>query len=352
MIYYWGKQLVSEKIGRRAVDVECNKCGCNYCFVMTRIGSGTSSAPYGIGVGRATLSAEKKAQSDLTRQLERGTELVPCPKCNWINEDLVLGYRRGRFRQVGALGIALGFVGTIVSLLIAWIMWMGPRADRAALPYLLIGGPVVSILLCAMFLMLQYWLRALIRPNRDFPRAPKLPAGTPPAVLEDPTSGELTPHDPGNQSDAAPSVWQEFQIGRDHLPLLCCGCQSPATPERGYKCQLTSTIELRVPRCEDCVWKARRRGLLIWFNTTAIGLLIAFAVTLPLHMRTEDFWIIIGVSFGILVAVAAIVASVTTAPVKVAGRDPARGVVKLRFRNPEYRQAVAAHLNDVKMTNI
>jgi hypothetical protein len=284
--------------------------------------------------------------------LEQGSELVPCPKCNWINDDLVQGYRRGRFRQLGAFAIGLGFVGTIVFLFVAWMLWIGPPAERAALPYVLIGGVGGSILLSALMLLFQYWLRTLIRPNRYFPQAPKLPAGTPAAVLEDPTSGELTPHDPGPRSDLAPSDWQEFQIGRDHLPLVCCGCLSPATPERGFKCQLTSTIELRIPRCEDCVWKARRRYLLIWCNAIAIGLLLAFGATLPLGLKTEDFWILMGVSFAISIVLAFLVASVATAPAKVAGRDLARGVAKLRFRNPDYREAVAAHLSDVRMTNI
>ena len=86
-------------------------------------------------------------------------------------------------------------------------------------------------------------------------------------------------------------------------------------------------------------------------NTTAVLLLIAFAVLLSLRLPTDDFWIIMGISFAILLAISAYVASVVTAPARVAGRDLARGVAKLRFRNAEYRQAVASHLNDVKMND-
>ena len=210
MFIYWGKQIVSEKIGRRVVDVECDKCECQYCFVMTRIGSGTSSAPYGIGVGTATRSAEKKAQRDLTRLLERDTEPVPCPKCHWINDELVQGYRRGRFRQLGSFGIALGVLGTVVSLLIARIIWMSPPAERSALPYVLGGGLAASLLVLRRLLLLQYGLRALIRPNRNFPQAPKLPPGTPAAVFEDKSTGVLTPHDPGQSFRTQPQA-----IGRN-----------------------------------------------------------------------------------------------------------------------------------------
>lgn len=89
MILYWGKQIDAEQGGGCLVRVQCATCGCEYFYELARIGTGSRSAPYGIGVDRATDFARYHSKRDLAKRLATEAELVPCPKCNWINEELI-----------------------------------------------------------------------------------------------------------------------------------------------------------------------------------------------------------------------------------------------------------------------
>ena len=159
-------------------------------------------APYMIGSGRATRSALDQSERDLNRRLISEAELVPCPSCNWINDDLVRGYRRGRYQRLTVIAFCISIFGTAGSLIAAGYMSIGPAADRKLLPYVLIGGPALFLTLAAAVVLVRVGLRSLIRPNRKFPEAPKLPRGTPPALLKDRSTGSLKPAKP----DTAPHV--------------------------------------------------------------------------------------------------------------------------------------------------
>jgi Zn finger protein HypA/HybF involved in hydrogenase expression len=69
--------------------VECDKCGCKYAFQITRLGSGAAEAPFMIGQESAAARAEEGARKDLMDRLAVEAELVPCPECHWISDDLV-----------------------------------------------------------------------------------------------------------------------------------------------------------------------------------------------------------------------------------------------------------------------
>jgi hypothetical protein len=52
-----------------------------------------------------------------------------------------------------------------------------------------------------------------------------------------------------------------------------------------------------------------------------------------------EWWIIVVISlvlFGVILTLAAFIASASTAPVAKTSADKSRGVVRLRFRNPAY----------------
>ena len=129
MVFYYGKRFNSAFVGVRLVEVVCDKCGCEYQYKLARVGSGTAGAPYGIGSARAALSADKQARDNLNRRLAEEAELVPCPKCQWINDELVLAYRQGRYRGWTMLAGGLGLVGTLISMIGAWFVSIGPAAD-------------------------------------------------------------------------------------------------------------------------------------------------------------------------------------------------------------------------------
>ncbi|HEX3313480.1 MAG TPA: hypothetical protein VHR72_01260, partial [Gemmataceae bacterium] len=155
-------------------------------------GAGHSTAPYFIGIGSAKKAATDQARRDLRARLAREADLVPCPKCNWINDELVAGYRLSYFRRLGPAALAVAIVGIAGSLLCGGLIYRGPANERFVVPYVLLGGSTIFLLLAGFLLQLQVWMRRRIQPNLHFPSAPKLPAGTPPALIVD-AAGFLMP---------------------------------------------------------------------------------------------------------------------------------------------------------------
>ena len=344
MPLYFSKHFDLQHVGDRLVQVHCDKCRCPYFYELARIGSGSATAPYGVGTTSAARSAEKQSQRDLRERLAIEAELVPCPKCNWINEELVQGYRQSRYRRAGLIAIGVGLLGTIGSLISAWFISIGPAADRGALPYCLFGGPALFVSLALILILLRSWVRSRIQPNRNFPLAPTLPVGTPPALVENQSTGELEQATSQDDRFTLASTWHEFQIGRHNLPHVCCGCLKSASLEHAYNHPIAATIELNVPRCAECAHDYRRSYLRIWLIVVAIALLIGGGVALVLRLEVAEFWIFIVTLALISAALASWIASTTTAPVKVGGGDASRAVVKLRFRNPEYGAVVNRQL--------
>ena len=183
-------------------------------------------------------------------------------------------------------------------------------------------------------------MRSRIQPNRNFPLAPTLPVGTPPALVENQSTGELEQTTSQDDRFTLASTWHEFQIGRHDLPHVCCGCLKNTSLEHAYNHPIAATIELNVPRCAECAREYRRSYLRIWLIAVAIVMLIGSGVVVTLRLEFAEFWIFIVTLFVISFALASYVAATMTSPVKVRRGDTSRGIVKLRFRNPEYGVAV------------
>jgi hypothetical protein len=345
--FYSQKSFHAEQVGQRIARVECAKCGCEYFYQLTRIGSGRGVAPYGMGVEEAKRSANEGSQRDLEQRLTFEAELVPCPKCNWINDDLVEGYRRGQYGVLLGIAVLGGLIGTLTSLIFAWFISRGPAADRPALPYFLFGGPTLFISSAVGLILLRIWLQSRIQPNRNFPYAPRVPAGTPPALLKNQFDGKLLPANVDHLTVSSASDWLDFRFGQT-LPIVCCGCLQPAGLEHAFDCDVTSTIQIKIPRCEACARSATRSSRIIFWATIAAGTLIAAAVPVSLKPKLDEIWMFCLAFLPVAILVIGIAiwaASNATDPVKVAG-DTSRGVLRLKFRNAEYARVVAQHLKD------
>src|ERR1044071_4157460 len=100
MFVYVGKRFTATATGRRIVEVRCDKCQAQYFYELLRQATGTASAPYYLGQNSAARRSEKIAQKRLAKRLAAESDLVGCPSCKWVNEELVRGYRRMRYRWV------------------------------------------------------------------------------------------------------------------------------------------------------------------------------------------------------------------------------------------------------------
>jgi hypothetical protein len=338
MVLYYSRRFEAASIGARLVTVSCDKCGTEYFYKLARVGSGSASAPYAIGSAGASQESKKQAREDLDRRLADEAELVPCPKCHWINEDLVSGYRRGRYRGWGRFAAGLGIFGIAVSLVAAWFLSNGPAADRSALPYVLVGGPAASVSLSALLLLLRSWLSRRIRPNANHPFPPKLPGGCPPPLIKDPATGELVAAPPPPGQDTPADDWVDFQVGRDALPVACSGCLSLPSPPSAYRRPLFPAVELVVPRCAPCERRRKRTmwkvALIIFGATMAVMLAVLFA------LKPDEivFWLCVAGLGSVVALVGISIGDRLTSPVRVEFVDKSRGIIRLRFRNDDYRK--------------
>jgi hypothetical protein len=335
MHFYFGKHIKRAQAGARYMRVVCARCQCEFFYHLTRIGIGHGEAPYYIGVGRATRQAEKQAKKDLERRLTREAELVPCPRCNWINEELIAGYRVTRYPFLRMLSRWTLLIGAIISA----IFGIGGAvfAPKDWVFFLIL--PAGFLLFAVPVFLLRVWLCSRIQPNRDFPQPPQLPPGSPPALVKDPDTGLLRPALEKPVPVLAEGDWCDFQLGRHRLPTVCCDCLGPAPAGRGY-----NAITLIVPWCADCEAASNRAYWRIFFGVALTGWMLAAAVVLALNLQNEAFWIasVVAIVFSLLVA--AFVAARRTAPVKIANGDRSRNVIRLRFRNADYTQLVALHI--------
>ena len=344
MLIYHGKRFTSAIAGKTFAEVECDKCGCHYGYELARVGSGSSTSHYWIGQSTAKTTSAQRAHQDMGDRLAREAELVPCPKCHWISEDLVRGYRLGRMRHLGNLAIAIAFVGTCVSLIAAWFIFLGPATDRQMARYVVFGGPVVSISLAATMLLIRYWLRSRIQPNRDYPLVPKVPAGTPPALVYDEGSGMLRAAQADRRAfDTSEPI--SFQVGRQQLPNVCCDCLRPATTGSVYKYTVTEAVSLRVSRCTECAKRKKRRSVSAYLTSFVTMNAAATVALLVMRLGPDAFWLLLVGCLLVSFALAAWVASAVTSPVRIRIADRSRLALYLRFRNPEYHRYVAEQLS-------
>src|SRR5688500_5784881 len=243
MPVFVAKEITATLAGGRLETVTCEKCGTRFHYQLTRVGVGKGSAPYLVGQGAASDRAAGAAERDLAKRLAREAELVPCPKCYWVNQDLVERYRQRRYRRAPLLIVILVGAGIVAGPIVAFSL-TALVGYNSGLP------SVVSLAILALTLSTPAWvllarrhLRRRIDPNATHPRRPAVPPGTPPALVEqrDPRTGQarLVPvashggDDPagagGSPGGAGRVEWAVFRPGQVRFPPVCCMCLAPAT---------------------------------------------------------------------------------------------------------------------------
>lgn len=321
--------------------MQCEKCGCEYYFVLSRIGTATGTAHYGLGQAAAVSDARTRSSEQVTKRLTDEAELVPCPQCHWINSELVDGFRRGRFRNWGAIAIGAAILAMAISLIIAWFIHIGPEADRGGLPYFLVYAPLAIVASAGSVFALRWWLRQRIQPNRDFPLPPKLPRGTPPPLMLDKATGELVAVSPAEPRHRTKTHEVEMQIGRQSFPMICCLCLRSCTSDHAFEVPVLPGVQLRLPRCIDCAAGAKQRKWRIGLAITTATLVLTAGLLFALQLEQEEFWIFLVVSLLLAPALGAFIGHSATLPATVKVIDASRGILRLRFRNPDFTQHLA-----------
>lgn len=341
---YYGKKFTVAQVGAALVHVECTQCRCQYAYSLARVSSAEATSHYGLAQKSAADTAQLKSQAMLAQRLLEEAELVPCPKCNWINDELVQGYRRGRFRSWGKVAVYGAIAGIALSLIVAWFIHIDPQADRALLPYFLVGGPILIAGMAASVFALRAWLRNQIQPNRYFPMPPVIPRGTPPALVADRATGEFVPAATRTLGSSLPASDSEveFQMGRDELPPICCVCSGSMESNCGVSVPVLSGLEVRLPLCVSC---SRQRSRVRWLvGLVAVGVSFGVMAGGIQVLEFVDEWpFLMTCAIVLACAIGGVASHFVGAPARVRVIDASRGVLGIRFRDPSFVKHFAEH---------
>ncbi|QDT39089.1 hypothetical protein [Stratiformator vulcanicus] len=341
--WYFSTEFEASHLGQALVEVECEKCGCEYYFELARQGVGHVSSPYGIGTSKAEAVAEEKAESNLNDRISSEAELVPCPSCHWINEDLVRGYRLTKLRGWSTAAFSIAIIGIAGSLVATWCIMNGPPPDRSAAPMVAICGPVISIAVAVGIFLLRNGIRSAIRPNKNFPAPPKVPAGTPPALKFDDDTESFVPIAADDIRDSETGGWQTIQIGRVEWPQKCCCClKSEEDDNTELELANPTTPELGILACKECRRRQARQSNIIGLAMTAFGSIVVYSIFSLLLPREIAFWVLFVTGVWIVALICFYVSNRLTALAPTRCVDASRGVHQVKIKNPDLILTVAS----------
>lgn len=335
MLIYVSKQFTAAATGSVFRTVHCERCSQPYAYELARVGIGRGAAPYYINQSGAQKRADRAAKKDLAKRLSRDEEAVPCPACGWIQDSMVRSIRSQKYRGL----VRLVSIGLPAILAILFFAGLFTYLDRYAKPgqlipilQLAVGAVTVAVAILAF----RSFLLSRIDPNHLFPQRPVVTPGTPPALIPD-GAGEVERLVPASiEQIEQPDDWVEVQFQRCILPEVCCECLGPH--DRVFQTPLADNDNLAVPLCRACYRKIVWR----WWRWTGISILLALTVAgaIVLSMRKGDAfgrWFLFGLIglFGSVLTMAAL-PRMMVKPYRIKVLDSERGVVRLKFRNPQY----------------
>src|SRR5437660_1384084 len=111
------KSVKAQSGGKQIEAVTCEKCQTRFYYELARTGAGAATGFLFAG-DAARRRAAAAAQRNLQVRLSREAELVPCPRCQWINQELIDKCRRLRFGAAPILGVILLVVGLLTALML------------------------------------------------------------------------------------------------------------------------------------------------------------------------------------------------------------------------------------------
>ncbi|HYE18487.1 MAG TPA: hypothetical protein VEA69_08585 [Tepidisphaeraceae bacterium] len=365
MIAYVAKSINSLVAGRQLRQVDCEKCGAEYYYELVRVGMGQASAPYYVGQKWAAKRAERAAERAVAKRLACESEMVPCPKCNWVSASMVERYRRRRYGTGWVMMIvlltALGLLGVPVIVTVE----EGPRGPRPGdvRPYVMAAAYTSPLILSAVWVLaIRSMLRQRIDPNRTFPSAPLLPPGTPPAMVRrtDPRTGEerleaVPQQVRAEEEELRPGQvggeWVTYRAGQVAFPAACCVCTGAPTTTYSVPFKVSEADEVNVPLCRGCARGLKLKWWVIALAAAGVvaGVLaiVAWGGVVKADATGRAILFTIGCVFGVPVAVA-IVPAMLCKPYRIKVVDGDRGIFRLTATNPEFVRAMRKQVREAE----
>jgi len=323
---------------QRLIAVTCDKCGCNYFFELNRKVEAHGYAI--ISSDNAEKAAHSLAKDKLNSLLNQDAELVPCPHCPWVNEQLLKAYRECRYPSIWWRNMAI--IGIVFVPYILWQIWPLPNPSDDASFFML----CLVAVYCGLVLLTTvgtYWLRSRIRPNKNYPYPSPLPPGTPNAMVLNTAQDSLEIAKPKYPLTEWGQSWVDVSQVAPDFPPLCCNCLDPVGGPWANQAKKSPSSHVAIPYCNRCERALFRKKSIVG-GYTALGLTLFATITFfILDVDPFNFWLVtvIGVAvalYGVLTIIAYL-----HSPVRVRIVDRSRGIARCWFRNADYRKQVDEH---------
>jgi len=107
MIWYVGRRYTTRLTGSIRKSVSCEKCSSAYSYLATRQAVGQGTSPYMLDNAGAANRARDAAQRRLQDRLRDAVNIVPCPRCGWVQASMATEARRRRLRWMLFTGIVM-----------------------------------------------------------------------------------------------------------------------------------------------------------------------------------------------------------------------------------------------------
>lgn len=347
MVVFFGKVFTATQAGGRLESVVCEQCGTQFHYELARVGVGQGSAVYLLGQKSAAKRAASGAQKNLMKRLDREAELVPCPKCHWVNQDLVERYRRRRYRRAPLLIGLLMFIGFLLWIFVTASL-MGTNGQPGLPTRMVMLGLLLAWLLTPLWVLLgRRHMRRRIDPNATYPNRPVVPPGTPPALVEqrDPQTGEigLAPVAAHEEEPTDHPEWVTFRPMQFQLPALCCVCLAPAVTTYRPPMQVDQASEIAVPLCKPCSRRLWWRWWLVALGVVAavLGVCALAAMLFPFGDPVGR-WGLFGIlGFAVALFAGVMIPARLCRPYRTQVIDGDRSILKFAARNPAYTALLA-----------
>lgn len=238
-VFIVAKHFTARLAGRKVKQVCCEKCQTQFCYELTREVKGVGSAPYFLMQGRAQRQAVERATVALEKALEVGQEVVPCPKCHWVNQRLAQTYLKQIMPStIGRILLALAIGFSVMMLLPLPIAYLpGDQIGLAAILMLLTFLATAASPI--WFVLRRRKLRRRLDPNANFPMPTPLKTPIPEIFLheKDQATGEMVLVPAPGDELAIPASYCGYtaptgagncsEEGRGHCQM---GCVDPRYP--------------------------------------------------------------------------------------------------------------------------
>lgn len=354
MAFYISKMISATLIGRQTKHATCEKCQTRFRYELTRFGTGLGEAPFFLGQASAAASAQAEARRHLQERLEREVELVPCPKCGWVNVDVIKTYRKRKYRHLPWLSSVIVVAGFFAALFLGASLArvLGGRSDAPWIARLVLL--VVCLSSPAWIFLLRSGLRRRINPNRTQPRWPAVPLGTPPALIErnDPNTGEvhLEPVPNRYEHSGLLATWAVYRLSQIELPPVCCICMAPASTTYRSPFKVGADSDFPVPLCGRCASRVRRRWWVLATVVTvaALALSVISALAIPSLDVLGRWLVFLPVSFLVVSVSVAVLPNKICRPYRFRNVDKDRGVFRFQAPNRAYTELL---IDQVRQSN-